>query len=130
MNAFRLSFFVILAVLLTACNSTYQPEQTNGAIVDNSTVIIGITEQTAFEWLLVALERHQVADLDCLKFRSESNNNSDEAIAPVWEFAAVEVHDAICGGDPDIAHVRDRYQIGSDGSVMVYDVRNADYKPL
>lgn len=94
---------------------------------------MGITEQTAFERLLTALKQHQVADLDCLKFRFEGNKDStmaEDAIAPVWEFAAVEIHDEICGGDPDITHVRDRYQIKSDGLVMIYDVRNANYKPL
>jgi hypothetical protein len=128
MESFKSIFFVILALSLTACNSTYQSEQIINSIVDNSTVITGITEQTAFEWLLIDLKRQQVADLDCLKFRIEGNEDSD--IAAVWDFAAIEIHDENCGGDPSITHVRDRYQISSDGSVKVYDVKNAHYKPL
>ncbi|MGP9689276.1 hypothetical protein ACT3TH_08965 [Psychrobacter sp. AOP22-C1-C5] len=133
MESFKSTFFVILALSLTACNSTYQSEQIINSIVDNSTVMTGITEQTAFEWLLIDLKRQQVADLDCLKFRIEGNEDSDVAedtIAAVWDFAAIEIHDENCGGDPSITHVRDRYQISSDGSVKVYDVKNAHYKPL
>lgn len=133
MNFFKSTFFVILAISLTACHSTYQSGQMMDSIVDNSTVMTGITEQTAFEWLLIALKKQQVADLDCLKFRIENGKDSDIAesnIAAVWDFAGIEIHDENCGGDPDITHVRDRYQISSNGSVRIYDVKNAHYKPL
>lgn len=129
MNLLKSTSFVVLALSLTACHSVYQSEQVVSPIVDHSNVIMGITEQTAFERLLTALKRHQVADLDCLKFRIEGNEDGD-TIAAVWDFAAIEIHDENCGGDPSITHVRDRYQISSDGSVKVYDVRNAHYKPL
>lgn len=128
MQSLKLISFVVLALLMTACNSGYQPTQTVDLVFGKSAKTIGITEQTAFEWLLIALKQHKVANLDCLNFRGESNENDD--VASVWDFAAIEVHDTICGGDPNIAHVRDRYQIYSDGSVMVYEARNADYKPL
>ena len=133
MQSLKLISFVVLALLMTACNSGYQPTQTVDLVFGKSAKTIGITEQTAFEWLLIALKQHKVANLDCLNFRGESNENNDIAeddVASVWDFAAIEVHDTICRGDPNIAHVRDRYQIYSDGSVMVYDARNADYKPL
>ena len=116
---------ISLAVLLTACNPL---DREGRAVVDNSTATIGITERAAFESLLVALEQRPNADLDCLQFLLESNN--DDAIATTWEFAAIEIHDEICGGDPDIAHVRDRYTVSADGSVMIYDPRDAEYKPF
>lgn len=133
MNFFKSIFFVMLAIVLSACHSAHQSGQMIDSIVDNSTVMTGITEQTAFEWLLIALKKQQVADLDCLKFRIENGKDSDIAgssIAAFWDFAAIEIHDENCGGDPNITHVRDRYQISSDGSVKVYDVKNAHYKPL
>lgn len=71
------------------------------------------------------LEQRQVAT-DCLTFRSE---NDDNLKAQVWEFAAFEIHDEICGGDPYVGHVRNRYKINSDGSLMRYNVRDADYEP-
>ena len=118
---------ISLAVLLTACNPSNREDR---AVVDSSTATatIGITEKAAFESLLVALEQRPNADLDCLQFLLESNN--DDAIATTWEFAAIEIHDEICGGDPDIAHVRDRYTVSADGSVMIYDPRDAEYKPF
>ncbi|MEN6668843.1 hypothetical protein AAJP47_00530 [Psychrobacter sp. B38] len=133
MNSFKSISLVILVVSLTACHSASQSEQMINPIVDNSTVMTDITKQTAFELLLIALKKHRVADLDCLKFRLEGNKASDiaeDTIAAVWDFAAIEIHDETCGGDPEITHVRDRYQISSDGSVMVYDVKNAHYQPL
>ena len=114
---------ISLAVLLTACNPLDREDR---AVVDSLTISIGITEQTALKWLLVALEQRPNADLDCLQFLPESNN--DDAIATTWEFAAIEIHDDTCGGDPDIAHVRDRYQVSADSSVMIYDPRDAEYK--
>ena len=116
---------ISLAVLLTACNPL---DREGRAVVDNSTATIGITERAAFESLLVALEQRPNADLDCLQFLSESNN--DDAIATSWEFAAIEVHDDTCGGDPDIAHVRNRYKVSADDSVMIYDPIDAEYKPF
>ncbi len=41
----------------------------------------------------------------------------------------MEIHDEICGGDPSIGHVRNRYRISSDGSLMRYNVRDAEYVP-
>ena len=120
--------YIFIAVLLTACNSLHQPAQTVGITVNKSTATIGITERAAFELLIVALEQRPNADLDCLQFLPESNN--DAAIATTWEFAAIEIHDEICGGDPNIAHVRNRYKVSADGSVMIYDAREGEYEPL
>jgi hypothetical protein len=40
------------------------------------------------------------------------------------------IHDDICGGDPYIAHVRNRYKINANGSIMIYSVKDAKYQPL
>ena len=118
---------ISLAVLLTACNPSNREDR---AVVDSSTATatIGITEKAAFESLLVALEQRPNADLDCLQFLPESNN--DDAIATTWEFAAMEIHDEICGGDPYVGHVRNRYKVSADDSVMIYDPIDAEYKPF
>ncbi|MBE0441470.1 MAG: hypothetical protein ACTH7W_04750 [Psychrobacter sp.] len=118
---------ISLAVLLTACNPL---DRGSGSVVDSSTATatIGITEKAAFESLLVTLEQRPNADLDCLQFLFESNN--DNAIATSWEFAAFEVHDDICGGDSYVGHVRDRYKVSADGSVMIYDSTDGEYKPF
>ena len=116
---------ISLAVLLTACKPLDRGDRT---VVDNSTATIGITERAAFELLIVTLEQRPNADLDCLQFLPESNN--DDAIATTWEFAAMEIHDEICGGDPYVGHVRNRYKVSADDSVMIYDPIDAEYKPF
>ncbi len=128
MQNLKVIIYVLLVTLIAACSSVAQTKHATSPVVDNLTSIIGITEQMAFGSLIVALEEKNKA-FKCLKFRSESDNE-DGVVAEVWDFAAVEVHDAICGGDPSIAHVRDRYRVNSDGSVMIYDVINAEYKPF
>lgn len=128
MHPIKSTIYIFIIVLLTACNSISQPEQAASSVVDNSIAMVGITERTAFELLIVALEQRPNADLDCLQFLPESNN--DDAIATTWEFAAIEIHDEICGGDPNTAPVRNRYKVNADGSIMIYSVRDAEYKPL
>lgn len=128
MQNLKAILLVLAVTLIAACSSVTQTTHATNSVVDNSTAIIGITEQMAFERLISALEERN-KNLECLRFRFESGRE-DNVVAEVWDFAAVEVHDAICGGDPHIDHVRDRYQIISDGSVMIYDVVNAEYKPF
>ncbi|WP_201575012.1 hypothetical protein [Psychrobacter sp. H8-1] len=128
MPSFKTINYMLIVVLLTACNPLYQPEHRGEPVVNESIAMIGISEDVALKWLLVALEQHQVADLDCLQFRTENNFATDSEL--VWEFAAVEIHNETCGGDPNIAHVRNRYRVNADGSVMVYDIVNAEYQPF
>lgn len=127
MQHLKASVCFILIVLLTACHPLPELKQTVG-LVDNQSTPLGITERAAFELLIVALEQRPNADLDCLQFLPESNN--DDTIATTWEFAAIEIHDEICGGDPDVGHVRNRYKVNADGSVMVYDAITAEYELL
>ena len=128
MQNLKAMVFILMITLMAACSSVTQTTHAANSVVDNSTAITGVTEQMAFERLIVALEEKNKA-FKCLRFRSESDNE-DGVVAEVWDFAAVEVHDVICGGDPSIAHVRDRYRVNSNGSVMIYDVVNAEYKPF
>ena len=79
--------------------------------------------------LEAALQEHQIADLDCLGFASESDVPAGSKAA-VWEFSAMEIHNETCGGDPAVSHVRDRYKVSSTGEVSVYDVAIDDYKVL
>ena len=79
--------------------------------------------------LEAALKEHQVADLECLGFSSESEVPAGSKAA-VWEFAAREIHDEKCGGDPSVSHVRDRYKVSSNGDISVYDVASDEYTAL
>ncbi len=127
MYLIKATICIFIALLLTACHPLPESEQTVG-LVDNHSTPLGITERTALEWLLSALEQRPNADVDCLQFIPESKN--DDAIATTWEFAAMEVHDEVCGGDPDVGHVRNRYKVNANGSIMIYDPREGEYEPL
>ncbi|SLJ84180.1 hypothetical protein [Psychrobacter sp. DAB_AL43B] len=128
MQHLKASVCFILIVLLTACHPLPESKQTVGLVDNKSTAMVGITEEKALDALLTVLEEQEIGNLDCLGFRSESNN--DDTIATTWEFAAIEIHDEICGGDPDVGHVRNRYKVNANGSVMVYDAITAEYEPL
>lgn len=120
--------YCLFILSLTACNTRSQPVLIAHSVVDNTSTTTGITEYAALQLLLEALELRQVAT-DCLGFRSD-NNTDENTVALVWEFAAIEIHDEICGGDPHVGHVRNIYRVSSDGSLMVYDAANAEYKPF
>jgi hypothetical protein len=85
-----------------------------------------ITETEALDILLFALKQHKVADLDCLTFVTE-NNYPSVSKAAKWEFAAREIHNEKCGGDPDVMPVRDHYEVSSTGRIMIYNVVNGEY---
>lgn len=127
MYLIKATISIFIAVLLTACHPLPESKQTVG-LVDNQSTALGITERAAFELLIVALEQRPNADVDCLQFLPESNNDDD--IATTWEFAAMEVHNEVCGGDPDVGHVRNRYKVNANGSMMIYDPREGEYEPF
>lgn len=116
---------IFSALLLTGCSTIYKSQQVSSEVTE-SIAIKGLTENNAFAWLIEALESRD-KDLDCLTFRFESDREQG-TVAEVWDFAAFEVHDEVCGGDPYISHVRDRYRVNSEGSIMIYDAANAEYK--
>lgn len=121
-----LLFFI--AVLILGCSRSVPPahEIPEKAKVSKHPASKQVTEAEALDILLSALRRHKVADLDCLSFVTE-NNYPPAAKAGKWEFAAREIHNERCGGDPDVMPVRDRYQVSSTGRVMIYNVVNGEY---
>ena len=126
MQSPKLIFYILIVFLIAACSPLAQTKHATSSVVDNTSTTTGITEYAAFQLLLEALEQRQITT-DCLGFRSE-NNADENTLASVWEFAVVEVHDEVCGGDSYVGHVRNRYRISSDGSLMRYNVRDADYE--
>lgn len=125
----RASLF-ILAALLFACSRSPQPPQevpAPKATASKQAASKEITESQALDLLLAALKRRKVADLDCLEFMAETD---DPAVlkAEQWEFAAHEIHDQRCGGDPAVSPVRDRYQVSSAGKVKVYNAAEGEFE--
>ncbi|WP_115048073.1 hypothetical protein [Xanthomonas arboricola] len=53
----------------------------------------------------------------------------DDAASPpdAFEFAVRERHGNECPGDPQTSPVRDRFRVQADGTVLWYDVVNADF---
>lgn len=116
------------AALLLGCSRTAPPpqEMPEKAKVSNHAASRQVTEAEALDILLSALKQHKVADLDCLAFVAENNYPSARTAAQ-WEFAAREIHNERCGGDPDVMPVRDRYEVSSTGRIMIYNAANGEY---
>ena len=123
--------FFSLSTLLAGCSPSAQSQQAPSAssVASNAAALAEISEDRAVTLLEAALKEHKVADLDCLGFASESDIPADSKAA-IWEFAAHEIHDEKCGGDPSISHVRDRYKVSSNGEVSVLDVASGEYTAL
>jgi hypothetical protein len=120
---------ICCALLVAGCSRSGDQSHASGSTTTGASTAKAMTEAQALALLVSTLRSHKVAGLDCLAFASESDVPPN-ARADVWEFAAREVHDQRCGGDPATAPVRDRYQISASGKVLVYDVVNGEYKPL
>ncbi|RFP15457.1 hypothetical protein D0T25_20330 [Duganella sp. BJB488] len=125
----RASLFIFAALLLGCSRSPQPPQEAPASKTTASKQAASkeITESQALDLLLAGLKRRKVADLDCLEFMAETD---DPAVskAEQWEFAAHEIHDKRCGGDPGVSPVRDRYQISSAGKVKVYDAAEGEFK--
>jgi len=118
------------AVLLAACSPPSQaPSQDSPLASDSPTGSSGtlaeISEERAFTLLTAALKEQQV-DLECLSFMTESDLPADAKSAS-WVMTARESHRDGCGGDPDTSPMRDRYEVRSNGEVLVYDFSNDEY---
>jgi hypothetical protein len=114
----------VLVVLSAGCSRTSPDTPARHAAAPGK-----ISERQALDLLVAQLKAHRVKDLDCLTFMNE-NDTPANATADRWEFAAREIHDQRCGGDPDVAPVRDRYQVDASGKVLVYNAAEADYTPF
>lgn len=122
------TFLFFFAALLLGCSRPTPPPQElpEKAKVSKHVASKQITETEALDILFSALKQHNVADLDCLAFVTESNYPSVPKAAK-WEFAAREIHNEKCGGDPDVMPVRDRYEVSSTGRIMIYNAVNGEY---
>jgi hypothetical protein len=121
MARFRYALVVMLVVLAAGCSRSSDAPPARHVAAPNQ-----ISEQQALDLLLKQLKAHRVQDLDCLSFMSESDAPAD-AKAAQWEFAAREIHNERCGGDPAVSPVRDRYRVDAAGEVLVYNAAEADY---
>jgi hypothetical protein len=116
----RIAALLFLAALQAGCS---RPSDSPDA---HTRAAKTIPEEQALALLMSELRAHKVPDLDCLAFQNE-NNTSTESKAELWEFAARELHNEKCGGDPAVFPVRDRYKVSSAGKVWKYDVVNDQY---
>jgi hypothetical protein len=121
MTRVRLAGVVLLAVLAAGC-SRKSPDQPARHVNPPAQ----ISEQQALDLLVRQLKARHVADLECLSFMNESDTPAS-AKAAQWEFAAHEIHDARCGGDPGVSPVRDRYQVKASGKVLVYNAAEGEF---
>ncbi|PPU93414.1 hypothetical protein XpopCFBP1817_10910 [Xanthomonas populi] len=78
----------------------------------------------ALHVLEARLQSDQFYPDNCIGIMSEQ----DDAPPPdAFEFAVHERHGNDCPGDPQTSPVRDRFRVQADGTVLWYDVVNADF---
>jgi hypothetical protein len=120
----RFLSILVLAVLAAGCSRAPDKPPARHAAAPQQ-----VSEQQALDLLVKQLKAHRVADLDCLGFMDESDHPANGK-ADQWDFAAHEIHDERCGGDPGVSPVRNRYRVDATGKVLVYNAAEADYVPL
>ena len=120
----RFAQVIVLAVLAAGCSRS-APDQP----VRHVNPPRQISEQQALDLLVTQLKAHRVADLDCLSFMTESDAPANGK-AVQWEFAAHEIHNERCGGDPGVSPVRDRYQVKASGKILVYNAAEGEFAPF
>jgi hypothetical protein len=118
----RVAALIFFTALQVACSRPSAPPDAAPAPKHAS------SEEQALDLLVTELKAHKVDGLDCLSFAS--GDAPAESKVKIWEFQAREIHDKRCGGDPEVAPLRDTYRISSEGQVWAYDVVNDKYKPL
>lgn len=121
MSIIKPAHLFCLAVLLAGCSRA--PERPPAPAATQ------ITERQGLDLLMAALKKNKVPDLDCVGMITESESPAG-AKAEEWEFAAHEIHNARCGGDPGTSPVRDRYRVTAAGKIFVYNAAEADYQPM
>jgi hypothetical protein len=125
----RIAALLFLAALQAGCSRSFDsPDAASNRKHPEKHALAAktISEEQALALLMSELKAHKVPDLDCLAFQNESSMPT-ESKAELWEFAARELHNEKCGGDPAVFPVRDRYKVSSAGKVWKYDVVNDQY---
>ncbi len=78
----------------------------------------------ALRVLEARLQSDQFYPDNCISILSEQG---DAPTPDAFEFAVHERHGNDCPGDPQTSPVRDRFRVQADGTVLWYDVVNADF---
>lgn len=85
-----------------------------------------LNEDAALELLQRTLKRDGVYEkrisLDCVEYGTEETTNS------YFEFVLREIHNAKCGGDPEMSHVLDRYRVyRRSGKIEQYEAARDEW---
>jgi len=87
-----------------------------------------LNEDTALDLLQRTLKRDRVYEkrisLDCVEYGTEETTDS------YFEFVLREIHNAKCGGDPEMSHVLDRYRVyrrSRSGKIEQYEVAQDEW---
>ncbi|ATS50763.1 hypothetical protein XAP3CFBP6996_005435 [Xanthomonas citri pv. fuscans CFBP 6996] len=78
----------------------------------------------ALEALEARLQGDHVYPDNCISIMAE---DGDAPAPDTFDFAVRERHGDGCPGDPQTSPVRDRFRVQADGTLLWYDVVNADF---
>ena len=126
MSFTKFALLLISSLLTVACSRTPEPQRGVTSPNEQQNAPKVMSDQQALTLLEARMKAGKKTDLDCLAFYDETEQPAGTKV-DAWEFAAREVHNERCGGDPDTAPVRDRYRVMSTGAILVYDAAQADY---
>ena len=87
-----------------------------------------LSEDAALDLLHRTLKRDRVYEkrisLDCISYITE------ETAGTYFQFVLREIHNAKCGGDPEISPAIDRYRVyRHSGKIQQWEVSNDDWHP-
>lgn len=100
------------------------PSQPKPAAVATATPTGNDAEARALHVLEARLQSDHFYPDNCISILSEQG---DAPTPGAFEFAVHERHGNDCPGDPQTSPVRDRFRVQADGTVLWYDVVNADF---
>ncbi|PPV07810.1 hypothetical protein XBLMG947_0346 [Xanthomonas bromi] len=84
----------------------------------------GDAQARALNVLEARLQSDHVYPDNCISIMAEQ---ADPPSPDAFEFAVHERHGDGCPGDPRTSPVRDRFRVQTDGTLLWYDVVNADF---
>ncbi|WOB48437.1 hypothetical protein NYR97_14330 [Xanthomonas hydrangeae] len=126
-KSLRYAVLCLAALAVAGCKqqpAEPAPSQSKPAAVATAAPTGNDAEARALHVLEARLQSDHFYPDNCISILSEQG---DAPTPDAFEFAVHERHGNDCPGDPQTSPVRDRFRVQADGTVLWYDVVNADF---
>ncbi|PKV12806.1 hypothetical protein [Xanthomonas prunicola] len=124
-----LRYALVLLAALAAAGCKQQPAdpvatQPKPAVTAPAAPASDDAQTRALKMLEARLQSDHVYPDNCISLMAEEG---DAPSPDAFDFAVRERHGDGCPGDPQTSPVRDRFRVQADGTLLWYDVVNADF---